>query len=458
METNKDKAGTYFLNGMFITGIVISLFTENFVILIFWTYPLVLFKREYVIPLFLLIPLLEGALNIEAEYSVETLMLIIYLPVILFDLVKKRRRIPIPKNFKNVFKYFFILLIFGTVVALFNKDFTISAETVIRYNAVNFLKIGFFSLFLMFVITNGLEVLLKALSVLTRIMPIVIIALFFYLQFFGIEYGIKNLLNFGLYHHGTFTATLVALSTFAFWRFFSVQSSVLTKIFIIVTILLATWIILSSGSRNGLLSLVFMSLAGTYFFRGISFSFRNVLIYLVVLAVLGGFIYQNRDSHAITRLTSINITPGGYVEGESVSRIPLWLGAFKGFSQKPFTGLGASPDIIRNFEMRNTGYDNVTHNTMIEMMLQFGILGLLVYFYLQFTIYKCIVAIDIKGLREDFYYGRLLIPFVSYLSLVFSSMFVTWVWNSSIWFSICLIFAIIVLLKTDKDAAEKFLA
>jgi len=218
--------------------------------------------------------------------------------------------------------------------------------------------------------------------------------------------------------------------------------------------ILVLWIVLRTGSRNGFLSLFVMIIISIYTFIGIKFSRRNIIIALIILTPMIIFTLRNLDSITIIRLSSITYSETAGIQGDagtSVNRIYLWESAIKGFIDKPFTGQGGSDLISRYFNAKTVGIDLVTHNTFFEMALQYGILGIFIYLAINLKIFKIFSKTDLKSWRISETKSRLLIPYVSYLSLLFSSMFVSWIFSSIIWYNITMIFALYILMSKQKN-------
>jgi O-antigen ligase len=267
------------------------------------------------------------------------------------------------------------------------------------------------------------------------------------MQFKGVVYGFKGYLNFGDTRHGTFTATLVALSAYVFFRLVAKGNGIWSRVLAGLSLALALWIVLSAGSRNGLLSFGIMIALSVLVLRGTQLGIKRILLLafgsLVVVVLLGSF----WNHPTVVGVRGI-LQDENSINEISTGRTKLWLTGIQGFLERPLTGQGGDPSLSRNFALTRVGMDNVAHNTIVEMLLQYGLLGLTMYVFLQSLIIRTYFSLKrviyTDPMEED---GVFLIPFLSYFSLLFSSLFVSWLWSSMVWYHVSLLLAILTLYR-----------
>jgi O-antigen ligase len=94
------------------------------------------------------------------------------------------------------------------------------------------------------------------------------------------------------------------------------------------------------------------------------------------------------------------------------------------------------------------------HNTFIEFAVEYGLIGLM--FYLVY-----VSSILYHGIRNFFFAVRyddmlLAAPTISYIISIFAGLFISRVWESTLWYDMTLIFGIFILWrKPVEDAIKK---
>ena len=130
----------------------------------------------------------------------------------------------------------------------------------------------------------------------------------------------------------------------------------------------------------------------------------------------------------------------------STGRTSLWKAGLQGFLERPLTGHGGHFIISRQYAERTVGIDNVIHNSFLETIFQYGIVGLFLYVYVHLTIlfgfFKIKKRINTRPMELD---GVFLVPFLTYFTLLFSTLFVSWMWRTVLWYHTSLILAILTL-------------
>lgn len=425
---------------LFIAAVGVSLFLGYSVALIAACIPFVLFNRDYVLPTLLLIPTIEGGFTDDFPIPTETLSLIFLAPIIGFDLFRKGLKAE--RRMVHFFLGYAGLVVFGTLIALSNIYGDIPAANIVVNNITNLAQIAFFFLIYAFFVQRGVAGIRSSLEIMKNIIVPFLFIMFLYMNFKGVTQGFQEYLNFGDSRHGTFTASLVGISAYAMLMLFQPGSKAMFRVAAAVSLLMVLWIILNSGSRNGLFSFLLMGFLFYSVYVGLKLNLRNLGFLLGFVAGVGLFIFFNQDNPVFRRLAGLG---GETTDLEEVSsgRNELWTGGVLGFLERPITGQGGDPSLTRRYSRDHSGHDSVIHNTTIEMAIQYGLIGLLVYFLMQRRVwlnYRSIRKRIKAGSLQD--YGLFLVPFLAYFSLVFSSLFVSWLWSSLLWYHICLTGAI----------------
>ena len=163
------------------------------------------------------------------------------------------------------------------------------------------------------------------------------------------------------------------------------QSNFLYKILGIGELIVYLFVIVYTGSRGGLLAILFACFAYILFYTNKSSSFRKLII-IVAIALILYFVLQTLSENMQTRFTIDDV-----VESGGTHRIDIWAQGIdlfvKGsFLQKVF-GYGISTTRLTFIE-EGYYYQLVMHNIFLETLVEIGVLGLIVYCYMIFYFLK----------------------------------------------------------------------
>jgi len=425
---------------LFVSAIGVPLFLGSTPALIAACIPFVLMNRDFLIPTLFLIPTIEGGFTDNFPIPTETLILIFIAPIIGSDLFFKGLKAE--KRMVHFFLGYTAMILFGTAIALSNIYGDIPAANIVVNNITNLAQIAFFFLIYAFFVQRGVSGIRNSLEIMKNIVVPFLFIMFLYMNLKGVTQGYQEYLNFGDSRHGTFTASLVGVSAYAMLMLFQPGNKAIYRLGAAVALLMVLWIILNSGSRNGLFSFLLIGFLFYSVYVGLRLNLRNFGVLFGFLAGISLFIFFNQDNPVFRRLGGL----GGEtrdLEEVSSGRNELWAGGILGFLERPLTGQGGDPSLTRRYSRDHSGHDSVIHNTAIEMAIQYGLIGLFMYFLIQRRVwlnYRSIRKRIKAGALGD--YGLFLVPFLAYFSLVFSSLFVSWLWSSLLWYHLCLTGAI----------------
>ena len=147
-------------------------------------------------------------------------------------------------------------------------------------------------------------------------------------------------------------------------------------------------VILLSGSRGGLISLAVFIVSLLYLFRK-NIGFRHIMvlsvIVLIVLFIFGGKINMERYMSLENLQKDYNITSEG-------GRVQIWQRGWNLFLSNPITGVGVTcfPMAIGYLreEMDVIPEWQAPHNSYLQVMVETGIFGILVFLLLFFFCYR----------------------------------------------------------------------
>lgn len=434
------------LPSIYITTIcVISLWTNMSYLFILAFYLLVLLKREWLIPMLLTPSLVDGALSspdLVVPLGIATVILLA--PILFWDGFRSGKKVP--GIYVLFFLLFIVLVVLGFVVYGFRFGFD---QQIFIDSLINISKLSFFLILLKFLINKGEAYIYKSLQNTLFVTAPVILSVIGYSLIVGETYGYIEYLKFGGAKHGTFTATLTAFSIYILYWFYQNDDFLIKQISAGILILVF-YTILQMGSKNGLLSFTIMIFWGLFFFSKTKSVTKKVLVVGLGIIVIGiGATFFSEiiiNSPTIERVTK-QIQKEG-IEGAGSGRAEIWKAGLSAFPSAPLLGWGGSNQAVRSIIIEYGGRDNVMHNTFLDALMQYGLIGLTLYLAFIWILYKRGVIIY-KACTEHSEY----LPFVPvffFFMVLFSGMFVSWLWETLVWYQAVLILAIATILQKEK--------
>jgi O-antigen ligase len=153
------------------------------------------------------------------------------------------------------------------------------------------------------------------------------------------------------------------------------------KVFPILYIPISIFSIFLTGSRSGLICAIIASLLSVSFLPSLSKATKLIALFVCVLFSIAALNIIPQD--AINRFNQI---PEQIMTLNLTNRVDLWHGGLKLFIDNVFTGIG--PGAYRSIVGSITGLDNVAHNTPISLLVELGIVGFILFYYIVFWIFR----------------------------------------------------------------------
>ena len=445
---NREKVIRWVGSILLLTTMWISLIKNNSTPILLVLMPLVLMDRAFLIPILLTLPLIEGVYYSDSGASnAETIAIAMLVPILGFDLLRKNK-VNIPTRILALFIIFIIMEIVGFIV--YKRHPYISKTVAMWVNLAGMpvtgkmisriLKLIFFIVYLKLLINYGKEFIYRALSLCRSLTPYIILAITVYsLKFGEVAANFGGIIHFGAASHGDFTASLDALAVFLYIAVFERRNNYIEKVVSLVTLGALFYLIMHMGSRNGLLSFIFVTgISMLLVLANRSGSMIFLMMLAGVVAVITSVILF-ADSPTINRFTYEMEDEGG---GE---RIGYWSAGLRSILDAPVLGMGGdeSSSIYAVSRYSPDVEPHVMHNTFLEVAVEYGLLGLLFYLIFVFTIMRW-------GYKEFVFAMKtgdivLATPAVAYTVSIFAGMFISRVWETTLWYYLCLIFAIGIL-------------
>jgi O-antigen ligase len=406
----------------------------------------VLIDRAFLVPLIFTLPVIEGGYLAPFPVPPETFTIFFISPIVALDVIfTDRNTLNVDKRTVQFYLGNLAVAVFGTFTAIYSLEFGRSSASVIMgANIVVVLQINFFLFLYMNFCKMGVASIRRGLLILQYMAAPFIFGIYVYLMVHGISWGWEGYLNFGTTPHGTWTATLVGFSAYVFFNLMKKGGDWWNRIIPAAAVGLTTWIVVETTSRNGIISVVIMFFLSFFLFRGLKFSFQRAAITLGVIVALTFLVIGSWDKDPVVGIRESFNTES--LDDFSTGRTSLWKAGLQGFLERPLTGQGGHFQISRQYAERTVGLDNVIHNSFLETLFQYGVVGLFLYVYVQLTIFfgffKIRKMISAKPMELD---GVFLVPFLTYFTLLFSMIFVSWMWKTIVWDHTSLILAILTL-------------
>lgn len=445
---NLKQVSRFIGSAMFLGALAVSLYLNNSTPILLALWPLVLIDRAFLIPILFTIPLVEGVYaTLDTSSNTESIAIAMLAPILGYDLLRKNS-VNVPTRINMLFVVFIIMTIVGFIV--YRQHGYINKKMAMLYNipaipamgkaVAKTLKLVFFIVFIKLLVNYGKEYIYKALSLYRTLSPYLILAVVVYTIKFGyVSEKFGGVLHFGAAHHGDFTATLDALAVFLFVAIFERRDNYFEKLLSIAALLSLAYLIMQMGSRNGLLCFCLAAGLSAILVLAKRSGSMIFLMILTAFVALASAVIIFKDSPTVNRfIYQMDVEDGG-------ERIAYWYAGFRALEREPILGLGGdeSASLWATAIYSPEVEPHIMHDSFLEVAVEYGILGLVFYLIFVFTIMVWAYQTYMHALKtEDYVLGT---PAVGYTVSIFSSLFISRVWDTTLFYYLCLIFAIGVL-------------
>jgi len=285
----------------------------------------------------------------------------------------------------------------------------------------------------------GKDYVVKALNLLKDVVPYLDMIVSLYLVVRGNAGNKFGSLHFGDAHHGDFTANICAFGVYLYIAFFEKNKTFIYKGIVGIGLLGMIYIIMQMASRNGLLCFGLITVITLYLiFYKTSLAFKTIAV-VTGIFLLATAVYLLKDTPTIQRFVYQTEVEGG---GD---RVYYWASGVEAIAQEPFLGFGGdeSSSLYAVAKYAPEVEDHIMHNTFLECAVEYGLFGLA--FYLVF------VGTIISWGYKNFKYATssdnfiLAAPGISYFIAIFAGLFISRLWESTLWYNMALVFAVGIL-------------
>ncbi len=442
----------------FLLSVALSTILGSGIPLLIVTIPIILFNRDYLLPLLLIIPIVEGALTtnslvtttkdagVSQSSMAESIAIALLTPIIIYDLIQKAKK-KVPFKLTMLFIWLGVIVAIGYIVLLMHPQVPQIASPAWMRVILKMIKIFFFWLLLKWSINYLKPRFLIALNLLKTLAPFILLIVAVYIVV-NPGVGRFDMSVFGMAHHGIMGGNLSTLLPFSFIIFFDKKKNFLLKVIALISIVGTLYVVMQIGSKNGFLCFFLMVAACAYLtLWNRSTDLKTAMIILGIVGA-GVALYLLQDSATIQR--ALFQEEQGGIAGLSTGRTDFWYSGIEAIAHQPLLGFGgdetASVYAVTLYAPEVSGH--IMHNTILEFLVEYGILGTI--FYLMF-----IWAVFYRGYQNLKYAIRtnqliLAVPTLAYYVSQFAGLFTSRVWDSTLWYNSVLIFTISILWETGK--------
>jgi O-antigen ligase len=202
------------------------------------------------------------------------------------------------------------------------------------------------------------------------------------------------------------------------------------------------------ASRNGLLNFIILGgLGGMLGLWNRNWGFKVTIVVAALFAV-GAAAYLFKDSPTVQRFIDMTEEGGG-------DRLNYWAAGIDALHEDPIFGLGGdeSASIFAVSKYAPGIDDHVMHNTFVEYAVEYGYVGFLFFM----TVVCTILYHAYKNFMFAIKYNDMLLagPSISYFISIFAGLFISRVWESTLWYNMILVFGIYILYRMPVEQAMK---
>lgn len=442
----------------FLVGVATGTIIGSGIPVLIVAIPIILFNRDYLLPLLLFIPIVEGALTtntlvtttkdagVTQSSMAESIAIALLTPIIIYDLIQKAKK-KVPFKLSLLFIWLSVIVAIGYLVLLMHPQVPQIATPAWVRIALKLIKIFFFWLLLKWSINYLKEGFLRSLNLLKVLAPFILLIVAIYI-IVNPGVGRFDMSVFGMAHHGIMGGNLSTLLPFAFLIFFDRKKNFIMKVLSFLAIVGTLYVVMQIGSKNGFLCFFIMVVCCAYLtLWNRSTDLKTAMVILGIVGT-GVALYLLQDSATIQR--ALFQEEQGGISGLSTGRTDFWYSGIEAIMHQPLLGFGgdetASVYAVTLYAPEVEGH--IMHNTILEFLVEYGLVGTI--FYVMF-----IWAVFYRGYQNFKYAMRtnqliLAVPSLAYFISQFAGLFTSRVWDSTLWYNSILIFTISILWETGK--------
>jgi len=360
------------------TIIFLSVFFQIYILIILLFLYVAIFNKNYILAILITVPIYEAHF-FNIPLSINKALIIILFVIFIVNIDYKK--IKITKNEIMILLLLFVITI-GSLIGLFNSDLIFMRDNILKeYIFGNMPTIGFMFLFVLAIKTSKKFNLQQMVKKTVYFIPIfiVLVGILAYKTQYDIDFTRSGILNIRPNFFAVFTMCIIP---FIIYAFFYCKEKIMILISL-VALLVELYILSITQSRTGILMfgvsfiisvIVFYKLNKKRLLIGIPLLVGGIIA-IIFLPVLHGVIERVMDARYFISLE--NLLNGRYELYRAGSRVAL---------ENPIIGYGSSIDVPGFYIYSISGIAQVSHNTFLDIVIQYGAYGTIIFFsiYLYF--------------------------------------------------------------------------
>lgn len=435
---------TYFVKILtFCFAVAVAIVTKNAFASFFVFSAIVLWDREFLLPVLLFTPLIETVLLAIEGVTITRLLAFFVAALLVSELILKNRFRFDTKNFCLFF--FALVTLFGTLNAVLTGEYFISiywqGNVLREYLVSAFSKVFFTIVLYSYLKDKGAVFLRKSLENGTIVLSIGIIMACIYFIYVGHEttswYSTVTRMTFLGANPNDFSKILISLGVFPLYLFLLGNSRFQTLLGFF-GFLLVSYSVFLTLSRGGIATLGVLFAVAIFVIYKYNKK-RAIVVSIMFCAVLiGAFytglfdfisVYERFFGSHVQDITSL-----------TAGRTDYWVSGLEAFFEKPILGHGGTRFASMWINYGANGKRAVMHNLYLEILVQYGILGSLAFLTILVSAFKGFFGMR-KYLNVVPWSTVFFIPYLSLFSILFAGLAASWQWREILWYFIGLAMA-----------------
>ena len=459
-ETVTNSSKSLFEIICFCLAVFAILMANNVFFSIALIIPFLFLRDRFTVCLLAVFPVIETVQMVTTGVTI-TKLISIFLGVIFAMEIVVQGKFFFDRGFVYLLS-FFSTIILGILIALTSMNFGPLIDwnyaAVISENLAPISILLFTVVFYLFIRARGLPFVVKNLSVASKSISISIIIITVYFVTHGNTssnwWNVITRLSFKNADPNEYASLLSILSVFALYLIYSPDSKA-WSIVGVISYVTAFYSVYLTFSRGGLLTFIFAFVVSTITFarkgKGMLKAMFFVSLFLVIIIVLS-------KTGVISLAAVYERFFGKYSSGSfssfTTGRSDFWKAGLSVIWEKPIFGFGGSGYSSRFINLEEVGRPSVFHNLFLEILIQYGFVGLTILFLTiarAFRGYVLTLRFYQKSKDPE---GILLLPFMCLFTGLFAGLSLSWQWREMLWYFIAICLGVTDLL-TMRRSHEK---
>ncbi len=367
-----------------------------------------LFNKNYLFGLIITLPLYDAHFT-SLPFSLSKMVFVIIIIVLVVDL--RLKKIELRKN-----ELFILLLIFmasiGAVVAIFNPQLIFIRDQVQNELLFETLPKLLFILLLFFTMKSNEKYIIKKQVINSaRFVTFFIITLSINVLFLK---EIFDFVRFSVFNVGPnfFAVFTLVLLPFVLYVFYTTENK---KMIIVSLVALGAvaYILGTTSSRTGVLILIFGGILSLLMLSRLHKKRTYIIIGIGALGVLA-IIFLPYFQNLLVRVTQQSQLSN--LVGMLNGRYELYQSSFRLILQRILIGYGGSKDTAIILLHNDIGIPQVAHSIYLEVLLQYGVYGTIIYTFIYSNLLSNFTIITSKRFYQEYTWQ---IPvYISFFSLL----------------------------------------